>query len=159
MVAAANRNAETSMNALVAAFGDERSSGGSGVGSRSIWAREEPAASAIKARSTCARSSKARAQTWWQPSASGAMMCRRGGGVGERAMHTPDQQMAGSRLLTRRTDELIAAVNGSAHPVRALSALTGQQCARGRRFQRSSRTSPTSPIVGGDDEALLKWFI
>ena len=49
-------------------------------------------------------------------------------GVGERAMHTLDQQMAGlAALLTRRTDELIAAVNGSAaDPVRALSALTGQ---------------------------------
>ncbi|HEV7479836.1 MAG TPA: hypothetical protein VGO05_06075, partial [Roseiarcus sp.] len=49
-------------------------------------------------------------------------------GVGERAMHTLDQQMAGlATLLTRRTDELIAAVNGSAaDPVRALSALTGQ---------------------------------
>ena len=49
-------------------------------------------------------------------------------GVGERAMHTVDQQMAGlAALLTRRTDELIAAVNGSAaDPVRALSALTGQ---------------------------------
>jgi DNA anti-recombination protein RmuC len=49
-------------------------------------------------------------------------------GVGERAMHTLDQQMAGlATLLTRRTDELIAAVNGSASdPVRALSALTGQ---------------------------------
>ena len=43
-------------------------------------------------------------------------------------MHTLDQQMAGlATLLTRRTDELIAAVNGSAaDPVRALSALTGQ---------------------------------
>src|SRR6202046_2134880 len=43
-------------------------------------------------------------------------------------MHTLDQQMAGlARLLSRRTDELIAAVNGSAaDPVRALSALTGQ---------------------------------
>ncbi len=49
-------------------------------------------------------------------------------GVGERAMHTLDQQMTGlATLLTRRTDELIAAVNGSAaDPVRALSALTGQ---------------------------------
>ena len=49
-------------------------------------------------------------------------------GVGERAMQTLDQQMAGlATLLTRRTDELIAAVNGSAaDPVRALSALTGQ---------------------------------
>ena len=49
-------------------------------------------------------------------------------GVGERAMQTLDQQMASlSALLTRRTDELIAAVNGSAaDPVRALSALTGQ---------------------------------
>src|ERR1700733_15296430 len=49
-------------------------------------------------------------------------------GIGERAMHTLDQQMAGlATLLTRRTDELIAAVNGSASdPVRALSALTGQ---------------------------------
>ncbi|HLX97280.1 MAG TPA: hypothetical protein VKR62_01170, partial [Roseiarcus sp.] len=49
-------------------------------------------------------------------------------GVGERAMHTVDQQMAGlAALLTRRTDELIAAVNGAAaDPVRALSALTGQ---------------------------------
>ena len=43
-------------------------------------------------------------------------------------MHTLDQQMAGlTTLMTRRTDELIAAVNGSAaDPVRALSALTGQ---------------------------------
>jgi DNA anti-recombination protein RmuC len=49
-------------------------------------------------------------------------------GVGERAVHSLDQQMAGlAALLTRRTDELIAAVNGSAaDPVRALSALTGQ---------------------------------
>ena len=49
-------------------------------------------------------------------------------GVGERAMQTLDQQMSGlATLLTRRTDELIAAVNGSAaDPVRALSALTGQ---------------------------------
>ncbi|MBV9906098.1 MAG: hypothetical protein JOY52_00895, partial [Hyphomicrobiales bacterium] len=49
-------------------------------------------------------------------------------GVGERAIQTLDQQMAGlATLLTRRTDELIAAVNGSAaDPVRALSALTGQ---------------------------------
>ena len=48
--------------------------------------------------------------------------------VGERAIHTLDQQMASlAALLTRRTDELIAAVNGSAaDPVRALSALTGQ---------------------------------
>src|SRR6202020_3427199 len=46
----------------------------------------------------------------------------------ERAMHALDQQMTGlATLLTRRTDELIAAVNGSAaDPVRALSALTGQ---------------------------------
>ena len=49
-------------------------------------------------------------------------------GVGERAIQTLDQQMASlAALLTRRTDELIAAVNGSASdPVRALSALTGQ---------------------------------
>ena len=49
-------------------------------------------------------------------------------GVGERAIHTLDQQMASlAALLTRRTDELISAVNGSAaDPVRALSALTGQ---------------------------------
>ena len=49
-------------------------------------------------------------------------------GVGERAIQTLDQQMASlAALLTRRTDELIAAVNGSASdPVRARSALTGQ---------------------------------
>ena len=49
-------------------------------------------------------------------------------GVGERAIQTLDQQMVSlASLLTRRTDELIAAVNGSAaDPVRALSALTGQ---------------------------------
>ena len=55
-------------------------------------------------------------------------MSTRIAGVGERAMHTLDQQMASlAALLTRRTDELISAVNGSAaDPVRALSALTGQ---------------------------------
>ena len=55
-------------------------------------------------------------------------MSARIAGVGERAIHTLDQQMASlAALLTRRTDELIAAVNGSAaDPVRALSALTGQ---------------------------------
>ena len=49
-------------------------------------------------------------------------------GAGARAVETVDQQMAGlTELLTRRTDELIAAVNGSAaDPVRMLTALSGQ---------------------------------
>ena len=49
-------------------------------------------------------------------------------GAGERAIASVDQQMAGlTALLTRRTEELIEAVNGAASdPVRALSALAGQ---------------------------------
>ena len=49
-------------------------------------------------------------------------------GVGARAVQTIDQQMGSLiGLLTRRTDELIAAVNGSAaDPVRILAALSGQ---------------------------------
>ena len=48
--------------------------------------------------------------------------------VGSRAIQTIDQQMAGlTALLTRRTDELIAAVNRSAaDPVRALGALSAE---------------------------------
>ena len=81
-------------------------------------------------------------------------------GVGERAMHTLDQQMAGlATLLTRRTDELIAAVNGSAaDPVRALSALTGQLRSEVDRFQRSAtqRRRRRHPPVGRDDRSVAQ---
>ena len=48
--------------------------------------------------------------------------------AGDRAVQALDSQMAGlAALLTRRADDLIAAVNGAAaDPIRALSALAGQ---------------------------------
>ena len=70
-------------------------------------------------------------------------------------MHTIDQQMASlAALLTRRTDELISAVNGSAaDPVRALSALTGQLRAEVAEFKRSAakrRRRRNPPLDRGD---------
>ena len=78
--------------------------------------------------------------------------------VGERAIQTLDQQMASlAALLTRRTDELIAAVNGSAaDPVRALSALTGQlrsEVADSSESLRERRRRRDPPLGRGDRRA------
>ena len=61
-------------------------------------------------------------------------------GVGARAMQTLDQQMTGlADLLTRRTDELVSAVNASAaDPVRVLSALAGQLRSEVAEFGRGA---------------------
>ena len=58
-------------------------------------------------------------------------------GIGERATQTIDQQMASlAALLTRRTDELIAAVNGSAGGPSARFERADRAAARrSRRFQ------------------------
>ena len=75
-------------------------------------------------------------------------------------MHTLDQQMAGlAALLTRRTDELIAAVNGSAaDPVRALSALTGQLRSEVAEFQRNAaqRRGGDDPTLGRNDRRVAE---
>ena len=132
MVAAANRNAETIDERLVAriqAMSEVLTRAASEA--ESIWsARGASVASAIRARVDDLREviEGKGADLVAALGERGDDVSARILGVGERAMHTLDQQMAGlATLLTRRTDELIAAVNGSAaDPVRALSALTGQ---------------------------------
>ena len=81
-------------------------------------------------------------------------------GVGERAMHTLDQQMAGlATLLTRRTDELIAAVNGERGGSGArVERADGAVAFRGRQFQRGAtqRRRRGHPPVGRDDRSVAQ---
>ena len=81
-------------------------------------------------------------------------------GVGARAAQTIDQQMSSLvGLLTRRTDELIAAVNGSAaDPVRILAALSGQVRAEVANSSEALRgaAEDAAQRSGAAIEALLK---
>ena len=81
-------------------------------------------------------------------------------GVGARAAQTIDQQMSGLvGLLTRRTDELIAAVNGSAaDPVRILAALSGQVRAEVANSSEALRGAAEDAALRSREaiEALLK---
>ena len=74
--------------------------------------------------------------------------------VGERAIHTVDQQMASlAALLTRRTDELIAAVNGSASDPGSRAKRAYRTVALGSgQFQRSAaqRRGGRDPPLGGE---------
>jgi DNA anti-recombination protein RmuC len=132
MVEAANRNAETIDERLIAriqVMSDVLTRAASEA--ESIWAaRGSSVANAIRAKVDDLREviEGKGADLLTALGERGDDVSARFVGVGERAMHALDQQMAGlATLLTRRTDELIAAVNGSAaDPVRALSALTGQ---------------------------------
>jgi DNA anti-recombination protein RmuC len=132
MVDAANRNAETIDERLVAriqAMSEVLTRAASEA--ESIWAaRGASVANALRAKVDDLRDviEGKGADLVAALGARGDDVSARIVGVGERAMQSLDQQMAGlASLLTRRTDELIAAVNGSAaDPVRALSALTGQ---------------------------------
>ena len=79
-------------------------------------------------------------------------MCRRGSSASAsaRCIRSTSRWPALRRLLTRRTDELIAAVNGSAaDPVRALSALTGQL-----RSEVADSSDTLRSVAAEDDPTL-----
>ena len=83
-------------------------------------------------------------------------------GAAERAVQTLDHQMSGlGALLTQRTDELVAAVNGTASdPVRVLSALSSQLRAEVANSSEAFRSiaEDATQRSGEAIDALLNWL-